>query len=87
MFASRAGAHVTAGVHALPVHARSDIVDAVQTVFIVAAPLAALALVVVLGLPELPLRTAGGGPQAQPAQPCGAGSSDLARTGSGARER
>jgi MFS family permease len=38
--------------------ARADVVDAVQAVFLVAAPLAALALVVVLALPESPLRQA-----------------------------
>ncbi len=36
---------------------RSDVIDAVQTVFLVAAPLAALALLVVLALPELPLQS------------------------------
>jgi EmrB/QacA subfamily drug resistance transporter len=36
----------------------ADVVDGVQAVFLVAAPLAALALLVVLRLPELPLQTA-----------------------------
>jgi EmrB/QacA subfamily drug resistance transporter len=36
---------------------QAHIVDAVQTVFVVAAPLAAIALLVVLRLPELPLKT------------------------------
>jgi hypothetical protein len=36
--------------------ARADLVDAVRTVFLVAAPLAAIAAVVVLRLPEVPLR-------------------------------
>jgi MFS family permease len=36
---------------------RADVIDGVQTVFLVAAPLAALALIVVLYLPELPLKT------------------------------
>ena len=35
-----------------------SIPDGVQAVFLVAAPLAALALLVVLRLPELPLQTA-----------------------------
>jgi predicted MFS family arabinose efflux permease len=39
--------------------ARSDVVDGVQTVFLAAAPLAAIALIVVLRLPELPLQGAG----------------------------
>jgi hypothetical protein len=37
--------------------ARGAVIDGVQTVFLVAAPLAALALIVVLYLPESPLRT------------------------------
>jgi hypothetical protein len=36
---------------------RADVIDGVQAVFLVAAPLAALALIVVLYLPELPLKT------------------------------
>src|SRR5439155_26116612 len=47
IFAGRAGTHVS-GVHALTPAARADIIDAVQTVFVVAAPLAAVALAVVL---------------------------------------
>jgi EmrB/QacA subfamily drug resistance transporter len=46
---------------------RGDVIDGVQSVFLVAAPLAALALLVVLRLPELPLQTRRGG-QA-PSQP------------------
>jgi EmrB/QacA subfamily drug resistance transporter len=48
---------------------RADIVDGVQTVFIVAAPLAALALLIVLRLPELALatRAAGAAPATPPA--------------------
>ncbi len=42
---------------------RSDVIDAVQTVFLVAAPLAALALLAVLRLPELPLQTRAGAPE------------------------
>jgi EmrB/QacA subfamily drug resistance transporter len=57
VFASRSGTHASAGVHALNTEARGDIIDAVQTVFLVAAPLAALALVAVLRLPELPLQS------------------------------
>ena len=37
---------------------RADVIGAVQAVFVVAAPLAALALLVVLRLPEVPLQTA-----------------------------
>ena len=50
-----------AGVHASDHGATTaHIVEAVQSVFLVAAPLAALALLVVLRLPEAPLRQAGG---------------------------
>jgi EmrB/QacA subfamily drug resistance transporter len=55
VFASQAGANATNDVaHVL----RADVIDGVQAVFLVAAPLAALALLVVLRLPELPLQTA-----------------------------
>ena len=40
---------------------RSDVVDGVQSVFLAAAPLAALALAIVLLLPERPLKTRMGG--------------------------
>ena len=54
VFAAQAGAHASEG----PTHAlRADVIDGVQAVFLVAAPLAALALVVVLWLPEHPLQT------------------------------
>jgi MFS family permease len=52
VFAAQSGAHSAA--HPL----RADVIDGVQAVFLVAAPLAALALLVVLRLPELPLQTA-----------------------------
>jgi MFS family permease len=59
VFAARAGAHMSQAGPGL----RADVIGAVQTVFVVAAPLAALALAVVLWLPEVPLaqRTRGGG--------------------------
>jgi EmrB/QacA subfamily drug resistance transporter len=53
VFAARSGAHMSAGA----VVSRSHVIDAVQSVFLVAAPLAALALLVVLRLPEVPLQT------------------------------
>jgi EmrB/QacA subfamily drug resistance transporter len=56
VFAARAGA-TGDGVRALGSAARADVIDAVQTVFLVAAPIAALALVVVLFLRERPLET------------------------------
>ena len=57
VFAARAGtAGLTDGpTTALGAAARSDLIEAVQTVFVVAAPIAALALLVVLGLREVPL--------------------------------
>jgi hypothetical protein len=66
VFAARAGMHAAeGGVGALGAVARADIVDAVQTVFLVAAPLAAIALVVVMRLPELPLQTRASGAPAR----------------------
>jgi EmrB/QacA subfamily drug resistance transporter len=53
VFAAQAGAR--AGHAAI---GRGDVIDGVQAVFLVAAPLAALALLAVLLLPEKPLRTA-----------------------------
>jgi EmrB/QacA subfamily drug resistance transporter len=52
VFAAQSGAHSVAPA------SRADVIDGVQAVFVVAAPLAALALLVVLRLPELPLQTA-----------------------------
>ncbi len=58
VFAAQAGSRPSeGGVHGLGRVLRSDIIDGVQTVFLVAAPLAALALIVVLRLPESPLKT------------------------------
>jgi EmrB/QacA subfamily drug resistance transporter len=54
VFAARAGVGSTAaGGHAL----RGEVIHGVQAVFLVAAPLAAVALAVVVLLPEAPLRT------------------------------
>ena len=52
------GGAVGAAVLGAVFASRADVVDGVQAVFLVAAPLAALALLVVLRLPELPLQTA-----------------------------
>ena len=61
VFAAVAGTHVgEGGVRALGAGSRDDIVDAVRAVFLVAAPLAALALAVVLRLPERPLSRSAG---------------------------
>jgi EmrB/QacA subfamily drug resistance transporter len=65
VFAARTGVHgVAGGPQALGPGARADVIDAVQTVFIVAAPIAAIALVVVLLLEEVPLQGRGGPPRA-----------------------
>jgi EmrB/QacA subfamily drug resistance transporter len=52
VFAAQAGAGASHG-GAL----RSDVIDGVQAVFLVAAPLAVIALIIVLRLPERPLQT------------------------------
>jgi EmrB/QacA subfamily drug resistance transporter len=65
VFAARTGIHASGGGLALGAGARADIIGAVQVVFLVAAPLAAIALIAVLRLPELPLQT-GGGTRARP---------------------
>jgi EmrB/QacA subfamily drug resistance transporter len=57
-FAAQAGSHASdSGMHALGAAMRSDLIGAVQAVFLIAAVLAGLALLVVLRLPELPLKT------------------------------
>jgi MFS family permease len=57
VFAAHAGAHVADGRATV---SAAGVVDGVQAVFLVAAPLAALALLVILRLPEKPLQTAHG---------------------------
>jgi MFS family permease len=58
VFATQAGSGVSdAGGSGLATAVRSDVIDGVQGVFVVAAPLAALGLLLVLALPESPLRT------------------------------
>jgi EmrB/QacA subfamily drug resistance transporter len=58
VFAAQAGSHASdSGMHALGAAVRSDLIGAVQAVFLTAAVLAGLALLVVLRLPELPLKT------------------------------
>ena len=48
---------------------RGDVIDGVQAVFAVAAPLAALGLLVVLLLEEVPLRTGAKAPDRTPRRP------------------
>lgn len=71
VFAARAGVHGShSGLQALGLAAHADIIPAVQAVFIVAAPLAALALIVTLALPKIPLQTRQGQqPQPSTEQP------------------
>ena len=58
VFATQAGAQVSESGRALGTGLSADVIDGVQAVFLVAAPLAALELLVVMLLPEAPLRTA-----------------------------
>jgi EmrB/QacA subfamily drug resistance transporter len=57
VFAAQAGARASESGQGLGPALRADVIDGVQAVFMVAAPLAALALLVVLFLPEAPLKT------------------------------
>ena len=57
VFAAQAGARASESGQALGPALRADVIDGVQAVFMVAAPLAALALLIVLFLPEAPLKT------------------------------
>lgn len=70
VFAARAGSGAGGGGgRTLGAASRGEIIDAVQGVFLVAAPLALVALAVVLFLPESPLRTRAGaasGPSQSP---------------------
>jgi MFS family permease len=73
VFATRAGTiAVTEGPTALGGGARSDVIDGVQAVFAVAAPIALAGLLVVLALKEVPLRSRGSQEEPQP-QPCQSG--------------
>jgi MFS family permease len=56
VFAAQAGAGAS----------RADVIDGVQSVFIVAAPIALLALLLVLRLREVPLQASGEKPPAAP---------------------
>ncbi len=65
VFAARAGVHAGEGGLQLGGAARADVIDAVQVVLLLAAPLAAIALIVLLRLPEVPLQSRQDKPQAQ----------------------
>ena len=77
VFAARAGAHSSrlGSVHGLSPAAQADVVDAVRTVFLVATPLALIALALVVLLREVPLR----GPGERPAAPHSSGRPATAR--------
>jgi MFS family permease len=63
VFVAGAGSSAQSGtLHTLDAVARVHLTNALQTVFLAAAPLAAIALIVVLWLPERPLRTSGAAP-------------------------
>src|SRR4051812_19253318 len=69
VFAAQAGAGAAEGDAAgIAGVLRADVIDGVQAVFLVAAPLAGLALLAVLALAEVPLETAPGG-RRPPAEP------------------
>ncbi|MGA8219283.1 MAG: MDR family MFS transporter [Solirubrobacterales bacterium] len=57
VFASQAGSHVSDASAGLGSAVRGGVIDGAQAVFLVAAPLTAVALIVVLRLPESTLRT------------------------------
>ena len=67
IFTARTGTNTTSGaVRSLSAAARADVIHGVQAVFLAAAPVAAVALIVVLLLREVPLRESG-------REPAGAG--------------
>jgi EmrB/QacA subfamily drug resistance transporter len=67
VFAAHAGASATGGDGAgLAGVLRTDVIDGVQAVFVVAAPLAALALLAVVALREVPLAAASSAPAPPP---------------------
>jgi predicted MFS family arabinose efflux permease len=87
VFAARAGAiGVADGPAALGPAARADVIDAVQTVFIVAAPIAGLALLVVLGLREVPLQRRGERPKSADETPAATPERASAQLGAGRKE-
>jgi EmrB/QacA subfamily drug resistance transporter len=60
VFAARVGTHgATGAITHLGRGARADVIDGVQTVFVIAVPIAAIAFLVVLLLEEVPLRGQG----------------------------
>jgi EmrB/QacA subfamily drug resistance transporter len=73
VFTARAGMTAAAsGAGVLDPGVRAGVIDGVQTVFLVAAPIAALALAVTLALRETPLRTAAPGADRPSGKPSGA---------------
>jgi hypothetical protein len=66
IFTAQAGTTTTAGSRHLSAGVRADVIHRVQAVFLTAAPIAAIALIVVLALREAPL-------QGSAREPAGAG--------------
>jgi MFS family permease len=66
VFAARTGVHAAEGGLQLGSAARADVIGAIQTVFVIAVPLAALALIAVLRLPEVDLQTSRRAPAENP---------------------
>ena len=70
VFAAHTGAAGSAETIALSATARTDVIAGVQAVFAIAAPIALVAMAIVLGLKEVPLETArGDGPKQQEKRP------------------
>jgi EmrB/QacA subfamily drug resistance transporter len=70
IFTAAAGISIPAGpVHALAGAARADVIGGVQSVFVVGSAIAALALLIVLALPELELRGAPNPASPPPSRP------------------
>ena len=85
IFTARTGANATSGsLHHLGVAVRADVIHGVQTVFLCAAPIAALALVVVLILREVPLAGQPSAGQPSASQPS-AGQPTAGRPSAGSR--
>jgi predicted MFS family arabinose efflux permease len=82
IFAASTGSH--AGVDATAPTTRAEVIDAVQTVFVVAAPIAAVALLVVLALKEVPLQGPGERPAPAPRGASGGASTTTPATPAGA---
>jgi MFS family permease len=82
IFTARSGAHATAGgLHHLGPGVRADVIHGVQTVFLCAVPIVALALAILLLLREVPLAGREPSPQTRtpPPSPAGRAVPDVGR--------